>query len=151
MDREIPTKPKLTASSPLSADKAIEPSLTSGLVSARQTMPDGWEALQTHTDMNSGNSGGPVLNQQGEVIGIATFNKIDPNTRNVVQGVNFAIPISVAQEFFKEANMQPSESELSQQYAQGIEQLEQEKFRLALKNFQKICDINSHFRSIEPR
>ncbi len=133
----------------LSADKAIEPSLTSGLVSARQTMPDGWNALQTNTDMNPGNSGGPVLNQHGEVIGIATFSKIDPRTGDTVQGVNFAIPIGVATEFLKEANIQPMESNLSQQYTEGIEQFEQEKFRLALQTFQKIRDINSKFPYVE--
>lgn len=134
----------------VSSDKAIEPSLTAGLVSARQTMPDGWEALQTNTDMNPGNSGGPVLNQHGEVIGIATFSKVDPRTGNAVQGVNFAIPMSVATEFLKESNIQPAGSELSQQYTQGIEQLEQGKLRLALQTFQKIRDINSKFPYVEP-
>lgn len=133
----------------LSPDKLIEPSLTAGLVSARQTMPDGWEALQTNTDMNPGNSGGPVLNQHGEVIGLATFSRVDPQTGNAVQGVNFAIPIGVATEFLKEANIQPAESQLSQQYTEGIDQFEQGKLRLALQTFQKIRDINAKFPYIE--
>ncbi|HEY9659911.1 MAG TPA: serine protease, partial [Allocoleopsis sp.] len=42
-----------------------EASLTAGLVSARKTMPDDWEVLQTDAAMSSGNSGGPVFNDQG--------------------------------------------------------------------------------------
>jgi ribose transport system ATP-binding protein len=55
----------------LSAESAIEPTMTAGLVSAKKTMQGGWDVFQTDAAMTHGNSGGPVFNEKGEVIGIA--------------------------------------------------------------------------------
>lgn len=50
------------------------------------------EVLQTDTAINSGNSGGPLCNSNGEVIGITNM-KIASSS---VEGMGFAIPIEVA-------------------------------------------------------
>jgi len=50
------------------------------------------EVLQTDTPINSGNSGGPLCNANGEVIGVANM-KISSNQ---VEGIGFAIPIETA-------------------------------------------------------
>ena len=44
----------------------IKPSLTVGSISARKTMPGGWDVLQTDTAITHGNSGGPLFNNKGE-------------------------------------------------------------------------------------
>jgi len=48
-------------------------------------------AIQTDTAINPGNSGGPLINIQGQVIGI-TSSKIDSNGGTSVEGLGFAIP-----------------------------------------------------------
>ena len=48
-------------------------------------------AIQTDTAINPGNSGGPLINIQGEVIGI-TSSKIASNGGTSVEGLGFAIP-----------------------------------------------------------
>lgn len=75
----------------------LEKTVTMGVVSAKgrniSAGSDGQEyrnLIQTDTAINPGNSGGPLLNTDGEVIGINTA--IIP----YAQGIGFAIPISVA-------------------------------------------------------
>ena len=48
-------------------------------------------AIQTDTAINPGNSGGPLINIQGQVIGI-TSSKIASNGGTSVEGLGFAIP-----------------------------------------------------------
>ena len=50
--------------------------------------------MQTNAALNSGNSGGPLVNMSGQVIGINTM-KIS-SSYTAVEGIGFAIPISIA-------------------------------------------------------
>ena len=69
-------------------------SVTSGIVSAvnREVESDGsvYYAIQTDAAINSGNSGGALVNANGEVIGINTLKFAGTG----IEGIGFAIPIS---------------------------------------------------------
>ena len=69
-------------------------SVTTGVVSAvnREVSSDGtvYQAIQTDAAINSGNSGGALVNANGEVIGINTMKFAGTG----VEGIGFAIPIS---------------------------------------------------------
>ncbi|MDD5937628.1 MAG: trypsin-like peptidase domain-containing protein [Clostridiales bacterium] len=73
---------------------------TSGSVSAKDrsiTMENGevMNMLQTDTAINSGNSGGPLFNMYGEVIGITSAKYSSSSSSNAsVEGIGFAIPIN---------------------------------------------------------
>ena len=76
--------------------------MTRGIISALRAvqLPSGMKidnAIQTDASVNPGNSGGPLLNSHGDVIGITTMIATNPNT-NVDQsaGIGFAIPIATA-------------------------------------------------------
>lgn len=53
------------------------------------------KVLQTDAAINSGNSGGPLCNSNGEVIGITSLKLIDES----VEGMGFAIPIEIAEKY----------------------------------------------------
>ena len=59
--------------------------------------------IQTDAAINPGSSGGPLLNKNGEIIGInqAIYNP-DNNISNI--GIGFAIPINIVKEYLKEVN-----------------------------------------------
>jgi serine protease Do len=82
---------------------------TSGIVSS---IRDEGRIIQTNAAINVGNSGGPLLNEQGEVIGVntmASFGKVvcangkvcGISTGNV--GVNYAISVDLVKAFVQDA------------------------------------------------
>lgn len=74
----------------------FESSASAGIVSAKsRSLPDGSYVpfLQTDVAVNPGNSGGPLFNMRGEVIGI---NAQIYSRSGGYQGLSFAIPIEVA-------------------------------------------------------
>ena len=76
--------------------------MTRGIISAIRSvqMPSGNridDAIQTDASVNPGNSGGPLLNSRGEVIGITTLIASIPNGgADQSAGIGFAIPIQTA-------------------------------------------------------
>ena len=62
-------------------------SVTDGIISAlHRTGTNGFDAyIQTNTELNPGNSGGPLINKEGEVIGMNNFKLIDS------EGLGFAL------------------------------------------------------------
>jgi len=51
--------------------------------------------IQIDAAVNPGNSGGPLLNRSGQVIGIVT-GIVNPSEQNFFVGIGFAVPINVA-------------------------------------------------------
>lgn len=66
--------------------RGLEGTLSDGILSGKRD-ENGIEYLQITAPINPGNSGGPVLNKDGDVIGVATF------TFKNSQNLNFAMPI----------------------------------------------------------
>jgi len=69
----------------IGSPKGYEFSIGDGLLSQVQKV-DGFNQYQVSCPFSPGNSGGPILNTHGEVMGIAAW------TRNGAQNVNFATP-----------------------------------------------------------
>jgi S1-C subfamily serine protease len=64
----------------------LEKTVSDGIVSAVREVPGYGEVIQITAPVSPGSSGSPVLNMNGEVIGIATFQIVEG------QNLNFAIP-----------------------------------------------------------
>jgi S1-C subfamily serine protease len=75
----------------------LEDSVSSGVISGLgRTLPTGEavvDAIQTDAPLNPGNSGGPLADREGRVIGINVAVRGDGG-----EGISFAVPIDVAME-----------------------------------------------------
>ncbi|MDQ6747482.1 MAG: trypsin-like peptidase domain-containing protein [Candidatus Dormibacteraeota bacterium] len=81
--------------------------VTSGVISALHRTLGGTsemdDMIQTDAAINHGNSGGPLLNLAGEVVGVNTaIASRDPNSGDIAQGIGFAIPIDRAREIARQ-------------------------------------------------
>ena len=81
----------------------LETSVTSGIISALDrdiTVQDGsvYNVMQTDCAINSGNSGGALVNSNGHVIGINTLKLAGTG----IEGVGFAIPINDTVEVYEQ-------------------------------------------------
>jgi hypothetical protein len=76
------------------------PSVTEGIVSAvGRDLGDGFGPvwIQHQSTINEGNSGGPLLNLDGHVVGVNTLSMDQLASGQSVQGMFFAIPANLAQ------------------------------------------------------
>ena len=85
-------------------------------------------AIQTDAAINSGNSGGPLANANGEVIGITSMKLVSSG----VEGMGFAIPI-----------------ELATHYAEKLEKKEEVKRPYLGVSMYNVSDINTRYYDSE--
>lgn len=110
---------------------------TNGIISARdkiiKTDKAELEVLQTNAAINPGNSGGPLINLDGEVIGITTSKMTNATviggslldeSKNIVEGMGYAIPSNIAMEIIealmsgkKKAALGVSVSNITEEFA----------------------------------
>lgn len=68
--------------------RGLEGTVTTGVISAVRDHPKGFKVIQTDAAANPGNSGGPLLDTMGNVIGVVDF-KLGES-----ENLNFAVPIN---------------------------------------------------------
>jgi serine protease Do len=71
----------------------LERSVSEGIVSNRNRASGGMTYIQTTAAVNPGNSGGPLFNLKGEMIGVTSWIIVGS------EGLNFAIPVTRVKEF----------------------------------------------------
>ncbi|MBP1779137.1 MAG: Periplasmic serine proteinase, partial [candidate division NC10 bacterium] len=84
---------------------AVEASVTSGRVSSLKRDTRGAPVIQTDAAASWGNSGGPAINERGEVVGILTFISVTADETQSVQGFNFLVPANIVREFARSAGV----------------------------------------------
>jgi len=102
-DQVIVGESVVTIGNPYSVDYAQ--TVTDGIISGiRRNVYDGKtnsNLLQTNAQLNPGNSGGPLINMYGQVIGINS-SKIMSSGNSTYEGLGFAIPMTDAKEIIEE-------------------------------------------------
>jgi S1-C subfamily serine protease len=76
--------------------EGFDGSVSSGIVSAIRTMEGVGTVVQTDAAINHGNSGGPLVNRQGLVVGVNSWKW------SSAEGVGFALSSDVVQQVFRE-------------------------------------------------
>ncbi|MES1159445.1 MAG: trypsin-like peptidase domain-containing protein, partial [Bacteroidota bacterium] len=128
----------------LAAESAIEPTLTTGIVSAIKLSAGGWPLIQMDANINHGSSGGPVCNEKGEVIGLTTFGSIE-NTGGLAAGLNFAVPIAILNEYLDTAAITPRSGRSSPLFARAIAFYDGQRYQAALRNFEAVHQLNPSY------
>lgn len=83
----------------IGAPKSMAYTLTKGVISAKEREVGNYKYIQTDAAINEGNSGGPLLNDEGNVIGINTLKMSNS------EGIGLAIPMTAVSEFLKSLNI----------------------------------------------
>ena len=88
----------------LDGDRSAVPQMavTQGIVTARQTGPSNLAVLAHTAEISPGNSGGPLVDKCGHVIGVNTFFRADKSTAT---RANFALEASGLRAFLKDKNI----------------------------------------------
>ena len=125
-------------------ESAIEPTLTTGIVSAIKNSIDGWPLIQMDANINHGSSGGPVCNSDGEVVGLTTFGSLG-NNGALAAGLNFAIPVQILREYLDTADVNPQVSKASRVFADAVQFYETKYYRKALNKFEAVKKLNDNY------
>jgi serine protease Do len=121
----------------LSRKSALEASITDGKLSAKKTTSEGAPILQISAPATHGNSGGPVLTDKGEVIGLLTFRGDTVNGQEV-SGFAFVVPTNTASEFIKKAGTTNTQGLTDQRYREGLDLYFQGYYSKAIPKFEEV-------------
>jgi hypothetical protein len=91
---------------PLSGALAVEGNLTVGHISALRGLRDDPDKIQITTPIQPGNSGGPLLDMSGHVVGVVAAKldamKVMGATGDIPQNVNFAVALGSVTRFLQQ-------------------------------------------------
>ena len=132
----------------LSRATQYEPSITVGRVSGFKQDIGGQRVIQTDAAIIQGNSGGPVFDDRGAVIGAATFTSLQGD--QVVQGFNFLIPVETIQEAARKAGVTPrGDSMFMRLWNHGVDLYIRDLHYRAYRNMSAADRIHPGFPDVE--
>ncbi|AGF56586.1 serine protease Do [Clostridium saccharoperbutylacetonicum] len=120
----------------IGAPEDIPYTMTKGIVSAKNRKVKNHEYIQIDASINSGNSGGPLINENGEVIGINTMKLLD------AEGIGFAIGTSTINNFVNNTVPESSNANNDQEEDNNLKQNDIET------NYKKVLAENEKLKII---
>jgi hypothetical protein len=133
----------------LSPDSSLVSSMNAGQISATSKKTDqGSPVIQINAAATHGNSGGPVINEKGQIIGLLTFRGDTVNGQEV-QGFNFAVPVNTVKEFVNQAGVRNTQSETDKLYQEGLELYWGGYYKHALEKFEAVQRIYPNHSEIK--
>lgn len=105
------------AAADVTINELLKATLTQGVLGAIKESPQGqYKVFQTDALITPGNSGGPILNEQGLAVGVATF------VTGTGEGAtfNFAIPANIVRELMNELNVKNDGGTVQEHFEKGL-------------------------------
>ncbi|MCT8975390.1 trypsin-like peptidase domain-containing protein [Clostridium sp. CX1] len=132
----------------LSKESILVVSITDGKVSATdKKSTQGAPVLQINAAATHGNSGGPVINDDGNVVGLLTFRS--ENNSKETQGFNFVVPVNTVKEFVNQAGAKNEEGDINKLYKEGLQLYWAGYYKDALTKFEAVQRLNSNHSEIK--
>lgn len=140
--------PGAADSSALSASALTVATITDGKVSAvDKKSTQGAPVLQISAASTHGNSGGPVIGEDGTIIGLLTFRGDTVNGQEV-QGFNFAVPSETVIEFVNQSGAKYEAGDVDRLYKEGLELYWGGYYKDALVKFEQLQRLNPNHSEI---
>lgn len=126
----------------------LEGSVSNGIVSALREVPGVGEILQITAPVSHGNSGSPVFNMKGQVVGVVTIRVTNGENINLALGaarvnaLRTATPISFEQLAARSRLTSQTEAVAELWYRNGLDSLWLGNYENALANFENAVNKN---------
>jgi S1-C subfamily serine protease len=114
--------------------RQVEPTLTHGGYKDSSVKATGYNALGTGATISQGESGGPMIDGHGRVVGVIAFGIAD-DKGNIQPNLGFAVPASVVKEYLDQAKAGAGESQTEIAYVTALREYDQKHFKTALPMF----------------
>jgi S1-C subfamily serine protease len=121
----------------LSSRSALEATINDGKISAKKQASSGAPILQTSTPATHGNSGGPVLNDASEVVGLLTFRGDTVNGQEV-SGFSFIVPSNTVMEYVKSAGSTNDQGPTDRAFREGLDLYWEQYYSSAIPKFEEV-------------
>lgn len=121
----------------------LNPTITTGSLSGK-IMLAGTEVMQIQGSAREGNSGGPVLNQDGEVVGILTMGTDYTN--------NYLRPSNDVKEMLSRNGVTNTQGMVDEEFRQGLVNYRLKHYSKAIEHFNAVLNLNQrHLQAQEYR
>jgi serine protease Do len=121
----------------LSSKSALEATINDGKISAKKQATSGAPVLQTSAAATHGNSGGPVINDSNEVIGLLTFRGDTVNGQEV-SGFSFIVPSNTVMEYVKSAGATNEQGPTDTAFREGLNYYWDQYYSSAIPKFEEV-------------
>ncbi len=131
----------------LNSSAKVEASVTNGAISGFKQDVQNQPVIQTDAPAAWGNSGGPVMNGQGDIVGVLTFVSLAPGPEGaLVQGFNFIIPADAVKAFLEGTKVDLKEvSPFNEKWFAGLRKFFMDDYRGAVPDMQAADRLQPEF------
>jgi S1-C subfamily serine protease len=104
-----------------------------GLISQPKRMKGGWDYFEMAVSNDHGDSGGPVLLQNGDVIALNVG-----TADNDLKGLTLSVPLNIAKEFLAKARITPDPGPLTHLWEEGLRLYASGRYDAAYEKFSEV-------------